>query len=78
MGVLLTRKQACERMGISHDTLDRLRKDGKIAYVQQSPNGRVWISEDAIAEYFARITHPAQPERPVTTTYRKRRVRSAI
>lgn len=73
MSNLLTRQQACERMGISHDTLDRLRKDGLIAYIQRTPNGRVLISEDAIAEYYARITHPARQQREVLWTYRKRR-----
>ena len=70
---LLTRLEAAERMGISHDTLDRLRTEGKIAYIQHKPGGKVWISEDAIAEYIARATHPAEPARPVLTTFRKRR-----
>lgn len=77
MTSLLSRAEAAERMGISHDTLDRLRKDGKIAYIQHSPNGKVWISEDAIAEYIARITHPVVSE-PVRDTYRKRRAKPAI
>lgn len=74
MSKLLTRLEAAERLGISHDTLDRLRADGKIAYIQHKPGGKVWISEDAIAEYIARATHPAQPLQPVRTTYRRRRV----
>ena len=71
---LLTRLEAAERMGISHDTLDRLRMEGKIAFIQHKPGGKVLISEDAIEEYFARATHPAEPVRPVLRTYRKRRM----
>ena len=71
MDKLLTRKEAAERLGISHDTLDRLRAERKIAYIQHKPGGKVWISENAIAEYIARATHPAQPLQPVSPTYRK-------
>lgn len=74
MGKLLTRLEAAERLGISHDTLDRLRAEGKIAYIQHKPGGKVWITEDAIAEYIARATHPAEPVRPALATYRTRRV----
>lgn len=74
MGGLLTRGEAAERMGISAVTVDRLRKAGKLAYVQHVPNGKVWITEDAIAEYVAMATHPVQMVRPAITTYRKRRV----
>lgn len=74
MPKLLTRLEAAEMLGISHDTLDRLRAEGKIAYIQHKPGGKVWITEDAIAEYIARATHPAEPVRPALTTYRNRRV----
>lgn len=74
MPKLLTRLEAAEMLDISHDTLDRLRKEGKIAYIQHKPGGKVWITEDAITEYLARATHPAGPVRPVQTTYRRRRV----
>ena len=73
MPKLLTRLEAAERLGISHDTLDRLRAEGKLAYIQHKPGGKVWISEDAIDEYIARATHAAQPVRPVLTTYRNQR-----
>ena len=71
---LLSRLEAAERLGVSHDTLDRLRAEGKIAYIQRKPGGKVQITEEAIAEYLARATHQAEPVRPVTNTYRKRRV----
>lgn len=73
MSELLTRREAAERLGISEDTLDRLRKRGQIAYVQPIPMGKVWITTEAIAEYLARVTHPARPAAPAGETYRKRR-----
>lgn len=76
MDKLLTRKEAAERLGISCDTLDRLRVERKISYIQHKPGGKVWISEDAIAEYLIRATHPAQPPQPVCATYRKLRRKS--
>lgn len=74
MPKLLTRPQAAERLGISCDTLDRLRAERKIAYIQHKPGGKVWFTEDAIAEYLIRATSPAQPPQPVVATYRRRRV----
>lgn len=74
MAPLLTRKDAAQRLGISSDTLDRLRRMGKIAFIQHMPNGKVWFTEDAITEYLARSTHPAAPTVAVRQTYRKRRV----
>lgn len=74
MVTLLNRKDAARMLSISEDTLDRLRKAGKIAYIQHIPNGKVWFTEEAIAEYLARSTHPAAPVVAVRETYRKRRV----
>lgn len=79
MGALLTRQQAAERMGISLDLLDRLRRSGELTYVQHRPGSKVWIPESAISEYFARITRPARPAPsqtavvPPLKTYRKQR-----
>lgn len=70
---LLTRQTAAERLGISTDTLDRLRKRGQIAYVQHIPNGKVWFTQVAIDEYLARCTHPVRPAAQPRDTYRKRR-----
>ena len=73
--VLLTRKEAAARLGISVDTLDAERKARRLAYIQCKPGGKVWIAEEAIAEYLARATHPAQPDRQITGwTYRRRRI----
>ena len=71
---MLSRKQAAERLGMSVITLDRERVAGRLSYVQRKENGRVWIPEEAIAQYIARAMHPAEPERPIRDTYRKRRI----
>ena len=73
MESLMTREQAALALGISTDTLDRLRKAGKIAFVQHVPGGKVWFSQRALDEFLARSTHPARPEAPTQGTYRKRR-----
>lgn len=70
---LLTREEAAQRLRISTDTLDRLRKAGKIAYIQHVKGGKVWFTDDALREYVARTTHSAKPPKEVTWTYRKRR-----
>lgn len=74
---MLNRKQAAERLGMSVTNLDRERLAGRLAYVQRKRNGRVWIPEEAIAQYITQAMHPAEPERPVRATYRKRRTKSA-
>ena len=74
MQVMLTRKEAASRLCVSTDVLDELRKEGKLSFIQHKPNGKVWITEDAINEYLARATHHAVPAKPVIETLRKRRV----
>ena len=67
---LLSRKEAAARLGIS----DSERSAGYLAYIQRKPGGKVYITEDAIAEYLARATHQARPELKLTQgTYRRRR-----
>lgn len=58
--VLLTRKEAAARLGISVATLDAERASHHLAYIQRKPSGKVWITEAAIEEYLARATHPAR------------------
>lgn len=71
---LLTRKEAAERLGVSLVTLDAERTGGHLTYIQRKPGGKVYISEDAIAEYLARATHHAHPELKLNQgTYRRRR-----
>lgn len=73
-GTLLTRKEAAARLGMSLVTLDAERAGGHLAYIQRKPGGKVWITEEAIAEYLARATHQARPEFVRTReTYRRRR-----
>lgn len=74
MSKLLTRKEAAARLGISVITLDALRADGHLAYIQHKPCGKVWITEEAIEDYLARANHPVRPPiRLQRETYRKRR-----
>lgn len=61
--VLLTRKEAAAYLGVSLMTLDAARNSRQLAYIQHKPGGRVWITDEAIAEYLARATHHARPER---------------
>ena len=62
MAALLTRKAAAAQLGVSVVTLDAERSSGHLAYIQRKPGGKVWITEEAIAEYLARATHQARPE----------------
>lgn len=74
MQALLTRKEAAARLGVSLPTLDAERSTGHLAYIQRKPGGKVWITEEALAEYLARATHQAKPELKMNReTYRRRR-----
>lgn len=71
--VLLTRKETAARLGMSLPTLDAERNAGRLAYIQRKPGSKVWITEEAIAEYLARITHQARPEiKPIRLSSRRR------
>ena len=70
---LLTRKEAAARLGISVDLLDQERRTGRLAYIQRKSGSKVWITEEAIAEYLARITHQARPEIRPTWSFHRRR-----
>lgn len=67
---LMTRKEAAARLGMSLPTLDLERTTGRLAYIQRKPGSKVWITEEAIAEYLARATHQARPE---IRAYRRKR-----
>lgn len=60
--ILLTRKEAAALLGMSLPTLDLERSTGRLAYIQRKPGSKVWITEEAIAEYLARATHQARPD----------------
>ena len=69
---LLTRKEAAAHLGISVDLLDQERRTGRLAYIQRKPGSKVWITEEAITEYLARITHQARPEiKPTRCPYQR-------
>ena len=75
MANLLTRKEAAARLGISLVTLDEARKFGRIAFIQRVPGGKCFFTEEAIAEYIARCTHPVKNTvKFAGATYRQRRV----
>lgn len=70
---LMTRKEAAAKLGISVDLLDQERSAGRLAYIQRKPGCKVWITDEAIAEYLARATRQARPElRTTRTAYRRR------
>lgn len=72
---LLTRKEAAILLGMSLPTLDLERTTGRLAYIQRKPGSKVWITEEAIAEYLARITHQARPEvKPTRFHHQPRRL----
>lgn len=74
MSNLLTRKEAAARLGISLVTLDDARKHGRIAFIQRAPGGKCFFTEEAIAEYIARCTHPVKNTiKFAGATYRQRR-----
>lgn len=66
---LMTRKEAAVHLGMSLPTLDAERTAGRLAYIQRKPGSKVWITDEAIAEYLARATHQARPE---VKAYRRR------
>lgn len=70
---LLTRKEAAALLRVSLPTLDAERNTGHLAYIQRKPGGKVWITEEVIAEYLARATHAAKHERVIHGTYRRQR-----
>lgn len=75
MANLLTRKDAAARLGISVVTLDEARRCGHIAFIQRKEGGKVFFSEDAIAEYLARYTHPVNiKHKSCGETYRRKRI----
>jgi len=70
---LMTRKEAAARLGMSLPTLDQEHSTGRLAYIQRKPGSKVWITDEAIAEYLARATHQARPElRTSRMAYRRR------
>lgn len=70
---ILTRQEAADRLGISVSHLDEERRAGRIAYIQQKKQGRVFITPEACDAYLVRGTHEARPVNVVVNTFRHRR-----
>ena len=73
MEKLIARKEAARLLGISVATLDTLRNNGDVTYIQYIPNGSVFFTEVGLQEYLAKCTHRAKPEEKMGMTYRKPR-----
>lgn len=59
MGVeLLTRKEAAAELGISVNTLDKLREERKIGFYQTCYGGRVRFSRAHLEKYIEKIEKP--------------------
>ena len=58
---MLTATQACERLGVSRETLRKLIKSGDLRAMKVGPGAHAhWrISEDALADYIRRRTDSA-------------------
>ena len=63
MEKLYTRKEAAGVLGVSLATLDTARVEGQITYVQYVRNGSVYFTERSLAEFIAKNTHRAKPNR---------------
>lgn len=71
---VLSRKEAAATLGISVAALDNLRREGKIAFIQYVPNGKVFFSEQDMTAFIAQSHHPATPV-PPAITYRRQKTR---
>lgn len=52
---LYSRKEAAAILGVSMTTLDKMREDRKIGYLQARPGGKVQFTQSHIDKYFQRI-----------------------
>jgi len=57
--VLLTVREAAERMAVSPRTVRARMREGRLAYVQERRGTAVRIPEQAVVEYLASFTRPA-------------------
>ena len=85
--VLLTVREAAERMAVSPRTVRARMREGRLAYVQERRGTAVRIPEHAVIEYLTSFTRPATalptppppivPGRPSTTMTAVRSPRGA-
>jgi len=73
MEQLIGRKDAAKKLGVSTATLDMIRSQGLIAFVQFVENGRVYFTEAGLQEYLAKSTHHPSRVTAGRNTYRKAR-----
>lgn len=71
---LLSRAEAAKVLGISITTLDQLRSEGKLAYIQYKRNGKVWIPNSEINKLIKKATKQCTIEQ-FRPTVRKVRAR---
>lgn len=57
--MLLTVKEAADRLAVSPRTVRARIRSGRLAYVQERPGTALRIPEDAVLEYLASIRRPA-------------------
>lgn len=60
---LLTRQEAAKLLNISTSTLDSLKREGFIGFVQKSLCARVYFRPLDIDTYLARCSHPPRPQK---------------
>lgn len=72
--LLLSRAEAAKVLGISITTLDQLRFEGKLTYIQYKRNGKVWIPETEINKLIKKATKRCIVEQ-LRPTVRKVRAR---
>lgn len=74
MTTVYSRQEAAKYLRISIKTLDELRKQRKISFVQHSPGGKVYFREEDLDAYLSRATHQARPEYLINVPARRRRM----
>ena len=73
MEKLLTRTEAAKVLGVSKTTLDQIRSNGDIEYIQYCPNGKVWLTPSSIEKYQKKFTFKTVPESSGETFRKKRK-----
>lgn len=66
--VLLTIREAAERLAVSPRTVRARMRAGRLAYVQERPGAAVRIPERTVEAYLASFTHPATALAPSSIT----------
>lgn len=76
MDQLVTRKEAAKMLGISVATLDSVRSNGELSYIQYVKNGKVFFTITDIQKFISKNTHDInEKQMPISYTYRKKRIK---